>query len=138
MEIIGLLAIPVLTSILAPIVLEIVRKRIADKKAEQAEVRDQDAKNDEMAAALRTELRTDNTELRERNATLEAQHLADLATIHEAEKWKKDFYALRKEKRALEFEVVMLKQELEYLRSTYEEYTKIRKRLGYDGDSDDT
>ena len=133
MEIVGLLAIPVLTSILAPIILEIVRKRIADKKAKLAEVREDDARNDELAAELRSELRNDNTALRERNAALEKQHLADLQTVQEAEKWKKDFYALRKEKRAMEFEVSMLKQELDYLRRIYEEYLEIRKRFGDDG-----
>lgn len=133
MEIVGLLAIPVLTSILAPIILEIVRKRIADKKAKLAEVREDDARNDELAAELRSELRNDNTALRERNAALERQHLADLQTVQEAEKWKKDFYALRKEKRTMEFEVSMLKQELDYLRRIYEEYLEIRKRFS-DGD----
>ena len=135
MEILMLVAVPLVTSLLAPIALELVGKAI-NKRKEDAEVRrtdftsvlDADKHNDQVAAELRRELRDENVSLKKTNSELERAAANANARAAEAEKWEARFYALKKEKQSLEFELILVKKELEQFRRQYEQYAEVRDR----------
>lgn len=135
MEIVMLIAVPLITSLLAPLALEIVRKKINQRKddaeakrSEFASVLDADKHNDQVAAELRQELRSENVALKERNSDLERQVRESAIKAEDAARWEAKFYALKKEKQTLEFELTLVRKELEQFRRQYEQYTEIRDR----------
>ena len=128
MEFLTLLAAPTLTALIAPVVLELIRKRI-DRHKQERESQDKDAdRNIALADELRDELRAENLDLKKNVDDLKVKIAQGASADKEIEKWQNKFYSLRKEYRRMSFDVSLMKQELEFLRSKYDEYLKVRER----------
>lgn len=141
MEILSLIALPVLSSLLIPIILEWFKKRLSATREKRELDLTEDQHNDQVAAAMRDELREDNKDLRAR--VIELQKAIDVDAVREREELHRKLYAIKKEKLNLQFELNLVRQELDYIRRQYEEYTAVRRRaaghLGDNGgDSDDS
>ena len=128
MEFLTLLAAPTLTALIAPVVLELIRKRI-DRRKQERESQEKDAdRNIALADELRDELRAENLDLKKSVNDLKAKIAQGASADEEIERWQNKFYALRKEYRRMSFDVSLMKQELEFLRRKYDEYLEIRER----------
>jgi len=140
MEILTLIAPAVFSALLAPVAVKWFTKLIDSRKEKRTEESEEEKYNDTLASSLRKELRDENLALKERNTVLESQVRASIESILEGDTWKRKFYAVKKEKQHLEFEITLLRQELEYLRSQYDEYIALRKRAEerISDDGDDT
>lgn len=129
MELFYFLAIPILTSILAPIALELVKRNLNKRKEEREALMSEDQRNDQIAADLRDELRTDNVAMKK---TIHDQnreiHELQLEVVKHST-WESKFYALKKEKQHLEWELKLLKDELDRLREQFDEYVEVRERI---------
>lgn len=109
-------------------ILSWVNKKLNARKENRTESLAEEQYNDKLAHELREELRTENQSLKEDNAALRTRVVEAAESLIEVDNWKKRFYALKKEKQNLEFELSLLRQELEYIRRQYEEYRAIRER----------
>lgn len=128
MELLTLLAAPTLTALIAPVVLELIRKRI-DRHKQERESQEKGAdRNIALADELRDELRAENIDLKKEVDQLQDKITARLSASGEAEKWQAKFYSLRKDYRRLSFDVSLMRQELEFLRKKYDEYLAVRER----------
>lgn len=128
MELLTLLAAPTLTALIAPVVLELIRKRI-DRRKQERESQEKGAdRNIALADELRDELRAENIDLKKEVDQLQDKITARLSASGEAEKWQAKFYSLRKDYRRLSFDVSLMRQELEFLRKKYDEYLAVRER----------
>lgn len=128
MEIVLLLAVPTLTALVAPLVLQWVSNRINEKKAEKERAVAASDREDDLAAGLRAELREDNKNLRERNEALEAQRREAQDAIEESRDWQEKYLSMQQEKAYLEFELTLVQQELEHIRRQHDEYIAVRER----------
>ena len=128
MEFLTFLAVPVLTSLFAPVVLEYIGYRINKKKEAASQAHSNEHHNDEIASQLRQELRDENLVLKERNEALEQKVQDGSAVVLESERWRARYYAMKKEKQHLEFELTLIRKELEYLREYYDEFVQVRNK----------
>lgn len=119
------------TSIIGPLAFEIVRWRLKrrderDRRAEE----DKDQKPT-VEAALRSELREDNIRYRDQVAGLESlirdyeDERTRMIAEHrqsekELDKWRTAYYDVRKDKLGLEFEMKMIRKEVEILKAQLE------------------
>lgn len=119
------------TSIIGPLSFEIVRwrlKRRDDRERKEAENQD---KKPTVEAALRSELREDNIKYRDQVAGLESlirdyenertRIIADhRKSEQELDKWRTAYYDIRKDKLGLEFEMKMVRKEVDILKAQLE------------------
>lgn len=139
MELLTLLAAPILTALIAPVILEMIKKRI-DKKKQERELQDKGVdRNLILADQLRDELREENVDLKKFVDELQQRIVDHAGAQGEIDKWQAKFYNLRKENRRLAFDLALMKKELEFLREKYEEYIAVRERAEqqFGRDSDD-
>lgn len=128
MELLTLLAAPILTALIAPVILEMIKKRI-DRKKQERELQDKGVdRNLILADQLRDELREENVDLKKFVDELQQKIIEHAGSQGEIDKWQAKFYNLRKENRRLAFDLALMKKELEFLREKYEEYIAVRER----------
>lgn len=127
-ELLTTLAGPFILGLLSPIALELLRKRLNRNREDRVDELETEKHDDTIAAALRSELRQDNQTLREENLRLKSSAIDHYDLIEDKRKWQEAYYAMKKEKGRLDFELELIKQELRTIKEQYDEYIEIRER----------
>lgn len=128
LEVATLLAGPLIVGLLAPIALELLRKKLNRNREERVDTLENEKHDDKVAADLRSELRTDNQTLREENQRLKQSAIDHYDLMVDKRNWEEAYYAMKKEKGRLAFELDLIQKELKTIKEQYEQYLAIRKR----------
>lgn len=146
MDPISLLAGPLLTALLAPLILQVVAKFL-NRRREKMEARHKDSEtaitnrqlDAEIGSNMRKELREELQRRDDKIRDLEKRALSNYDLSQERDKWEKAYYSVKKEKERISFELILLRKELETIREQYDQYIEIRERAEHriDGKPDD-
>lgn len=127
MEYITVIGLPIIIGVITPIFMEFLRKKLHERREDRQDALENEKHDDQMASALREELREENRSLKEENLRLKKSAVDHYDIIQESKKWEESYYLMRKEKDRLSFELALLQKELELVREQHEDYLKIRK-----------
>lgn len=128
LEVLYYLGGPLITAILAPIVVGMFTKAMNKRKEERTHDFSQEQHDDKIAKDLRDEMRADIKQKNERIKELEDSAVSSYEAITDRDKWKAKYFSIKKEKDRISFELTLLQKELETIRRQYEHYAELRAR----------
>lgn len=117
-----------IASLLAPVVIEFVRSRLGARQERERARSEREGKRPSVEAELRDELREDVVRYRQQIVALEnliEEHENERKrlirerkeALDELDKWKSAYYDVRRDKLSIEFEMKMLRKEVEILKA---------------------